>query len=184
MKASKIMIIRHGEKPSKQLYPRGVDQYGIKDSSSLIIKGWQRAGALAVLFAPPNGIVLNDKLATPQHLFAPGVGKHSNSKRSEQVISVLAEKIGVKINTKHLKGEEEKVAEKAMQCDGTVLIAWEHDNIHLIANVILGDESAPQAWPEKRFDVIFVFDYDEASEKYVFSQTTQMIMPGDKLTAI
>lgn len=184
MKTKKIIIIRHGEKPSDKLYPRGIDASGIKDEESLIVKGWQRAGALAVLFDPPNGVVLNDKIAKPSHMFAPGLGKHSPSKRSEQVISVIAEKLGVKINTSCLKGEEEKVAKKAMKCGDVALIAWEHNAIHDIVNAILGDESAPQAWPEKRFDIIFVLDYDEVNDKYVFSQTTQMIMPGDKPTTI
>lgn len=184
MKATKIMIIRHGEKPSNELFPRGVDVHGIKDSDSLIVKGWQRAGGVAVLFDPPGGIVLNDKLAKPQHLFAPKFGKHKHSKRSEQVLSVLADKIGVKVDTSIDKGDETKMAHHAMHCEGIVLIAWEHENIHLISNVITGDESTPQGWPSNRFDIVFVFDYDEETKSYKFSQTTQMIMPGDKPTII
>jgi hypothetical protein len=185
MKSSKIMIIRHGEKPADAGFPRGVTDHGLKDNESLSVKGWQRAGALAVLFAPTYGPLQNDKIATPDHMFAPGIGRHSNSKRSEQVISILADKLEQKVNTKFIKGDEVEVAKKAMKCGGTVLIAWEHVNIHLIANEIMGNTtSVPQSWPGKRYDLIFVFDYDEEKDAYVFSQTTQMVLPGDKDTTI
>jgi hypothetical protein len=49
----------------------------------------------------------------------------------------------------------------------------------------MGDTtSVPQSWPGKRYDLIFVFDYDEEKDAYVFSQTTQMVLPGDKDTTI
>ena len=44
-KASKIMIIRHAEKPTGQ--QDGVDESGTSSPHHLIVRGWQRAGALA-----------------------------------------------------------------------------------------------------------------------------------------
>jgi hypothetical protein len=178
------MIIRHGEKPANSGFPVGVTHHGKKDEESLSIRGWQRAGALAVLFAPSHGQLQNAALVTPSHMFAPGIGKHSNSKRSAQVISVLADKLGIEIETKYLKGEESKVAKKAMKAGGTVLIAWEHTNIHLIANKIMGGDYVPQEWPGDRYDIIYVFDYDEVTDSYVFSQVPQMVISGDKPTTI
>jgi len=179
MKASKIMIVRHGEKPADKGVPKGVTYQGEKDTEALSVRGWQRAGALSVLFAPSYGPLQNTKLATPTKLIAPGVGPHSPSERSEQVISVLAGKIGLTIDTKYLKGDEKKVAKLAMKSDGIVLIAWEHTNIHFIANKIMGEPVVPQAWPEDRFDIVYVFDYDAITDSYVFSQVPQMVLSGD-----
>jgi len=50
--ATKIMLIRHAEKPPNNPPPHGVDAKGDHDSESLIVQGWQRAGALTVYFAP------------------------------------------------------------------------------------------------------------------------------------
>jgi len=44
MRPSKIMIIRHVEKPSKDGTVWGVNEDGTNDNESLTIRGWQRAG--------------------------------------------------------------------------------------------------------------------------------------------
>src|SRR5262249_5826382 len=43
-----ILVIRHAEKPEGD--DLGVDQKGNPTPESLIVRGWQRAGALAVFF--------------------------------------------------------------------------------------------------------------------------------------
>lgn len=48
--ATKIMLIRHAEKPIKDFY--GVTDKGVRDRHTLIVKGWQRAGALVVVYKP------------------------------------------------------------------------------------------------------------------------------------
>ena len=55
--ATKIMIIRHAEKPTTTPPPplNGVTITGKQDKDSLIPRGWQRAGALVTLFAPARG---------------------------------------------------------------------------------------------------------------------------------
>ena len=50
MALGKIMLVRHAEKPGEPPPPHGVDPAGEKDKDSLIVRGWQRAGALACLF--------------------------------------------------------------------------------------------------------------------------------------
>ena len=52
MPANKIMVIRHAEKPSDDGAIEGVTAAGEKCKHELIVRGWQRAGALARLFAP------------------------------------------------------------------------------------------------------------------------------------
>ncbi len=178
MKAKKIMIIRHAEKPADSGAPFGVDINGKQNPESLIPLGWQRAGALATLFAPLDGKPQQPGLAIPQFLYASGVGKHSNSLRPQETITPLAEKLGIKINGHYMKQDEEDMLKDALGCDGIVLIAWQHQDIPGIANLILKNSTtAPQTWPGDRFDVVWVFDrHDDA---YVFSQIPQQLLAGD-----
>ena len=72
--ATRIMVIRHAEKPDKyggKTYD-GVtltgSSCGTSGAEDLVTIGWQRAGGLVSLFAPPWGPKPN--LATPQFLYA------------------------------------------------------------------------------------------------------------------
>lgn len=77
MAATKIMLIRHAEKPNGGTH--GVDPSGERDDEDLTVRGWQRAGALARLFLPASGTFSDPRLATPHTIFASGAGKHSKS---------------------------------------------------------------------------------------------------------
>jgi len=181
-KASKIMIIRHAEKPNGQ--HDGVDESGASSAHHLIVRGWQRAGALACLFAPAYGSVQNTLLAKPAFIFAsapsddPELG-NSRSRRSEDTLKPLAERIGVDINLGFSKGQETALAKAAQACNGPVLIAWQHENINLIVNAILGSKSAPQTWPKERFDVVFVLTLNSWQGTYSFAQVPQCLLAGD-----
>lgn len=48
MPATKIMLIRHAEKPRDDGSVRGVAADGRQDPEELVVRGWQRSGALAV----------------------------------------------------------------------------------------------------------------------------------------
>ena len=48
--ASKIMVIRHAEKPTPKI--SGVKETGDSSAHALIVRGWQRAGALATILIP------------------------------------------------------------------------------------------------------------------------------------
>jgi hypothetical protein len=63
VKAPKIMIIRHAEKPAGKV--AGVDEAGESSGHHLSVRGWQRAGALACLFAPAQGPLQSLRLFLP-----------------------------------------------------------------------------------------------------------------------
>ena len=156
-----------------------MDIDGNQNAESLIPRGWQRAGALSEFFASANG----SRIAVPQYIYASGVGKHSSSLRPQETITPLAEKLTIRIDTKFLKGQESDVANDAMNRSGIVLISWEHQNIHLIANQILGNTTtSPQNWPGDRFDLVWVFDIQSGS--YKFDQVPQQLLSGDRNTII
>ncbi|HMF96844.1 MAG TPA: hypothetical protein VKE96_21240 [Vicinamibacterales bacterium] len=192
--ATKIMVIRHAEKPgtySGQAYA-GVSLNGLSCGKSgaedLVTIGWQRAGALVSLFAPPWGPKAG--LATPQFLFAadpdPKKSKSSSSassgdepsQRPYETITPLAALLGVTINKDFSKNHFSKMVDAALQCPGDVLICWQHQDIALgtakqpgISQVILtktgttGTMGIPATWPTwpatkgtARYDLVFVFD--------------------------
>jgi hypothetical protein len=185
-KAQTIMIIRHGEKPGGKM--AGVNEAGTKSDHDLSVRGWQRAGALACLFAPARGALQNELLAKPAFIFASASGDsgtgNSRSRRSEETVVPLAQRIGVAVDLRFSKGQEKALAEAAQACDGPVLIAWQHENIGVIANLILGAQVAgaqvaPESWPSDRFDLIFVLSLNLLDGRYSFAQVTQCLLAGD-----
>jgi hypothetical protein len=202
--ASKIMIIRHAEKPPASPPPYGVTHHGKQDDESLIVLGWQRAGALATYFFPQQQAHFqNPSIATPQTIYASKIetkdaeandskGKKkkigSKSKRPQETVTPLIELLGSKAESNFTfdKGDEAAVAASAMACTGVVLICWEHQSIPAIANGLPVDAQTPvpQQWPvdsknQGRFDVVWVFDLEKASGPYSFSQVPQCVLAGD-----
>jgi hypothetical protein len=186
-KAPTIMIIRHAEKPNGQ--SAGVTEPGAVDARDLSVRGWQRAGALACFLSPAHGPLQNPLLAKPEFIFASAavddpVPGNSRSRRSEETVRPLAELVGIDVDLRFSKGEEKALALAAIGCSGPVLIAWQHENISLIANTILGAKLAPQTWPSGRFDLVFVLTLDRLHRTYDFAQVPQCLLAGDLATSI
>jgi hypothetical protein len=184
--ATKVMIIRHAEKPVGQIL--GINESGVEDSSSLIPQGWQRAGALVSLFGASSG-----PLPTPSYLFAPNVFGSGTSERPFETITPLAAKLAIAINAnpaadnpgQYASTDYAAMVSVALGCQGVVLIAWEHEDIPSIANLLLGNSTtAPQTWPSARFDVIWIFDLNPATNTYTFSQAPQLLLHGDLASPI
>ena len=177
---SKIMLIRHAERPAKMGAPYGMKPNGDHDVNSLSTVGWQRAGALVTLFGPTKGPLQDSRLAVPTSLFATDIGHGSESKREQQTITPLASKLGLDVNSKYLKQDSEQVVKEVLASDGDALICWDHKFLPAVANGILGNTTtAPQKWKRKRFDVVWVFDWNASTESYSFSQVPQELLPGD-----
>ena len=185
--ATKIMLIRHAEKPAGTM--QGVDVDGTDAKEFLVVQGWQRAGALVRFFAPSSPQFQRPGIDRPQSLFASGpvskkeetAGNGSNSYRPEQTITPLSQLLGsqVPLNLGFAKGEEAQVAAAAVACDGVVLIAWQHEGIPAIADAIPGKTGVvPSEWPGDRFNIVWVFDL-QANGRYSFSQAPQMLLSGD-----
>jgi broad specificity phosphatase PhoE len=182
MPTSKIMVIRHAEKPNGA---SGVMPDGTGNSEALIPTGWQRAGALVGLFVPPGGHFADPHLATPQAVYASGIGHHSKSLRPQQTVAPLAAKLGLSVDTGHAKGDEAALVQAATAIGGTVLIAWEHEAIPAIAQLVLGgNQGVPQHWPDDRFDLVWVFDRPDGQGTWSFTQVPQRLLAGDRADPI
>jgi hypothetical protein len=184
-RATKIMLLRHAEKPAKDNAPFGVTRKGLRSKEALTVRGWQRAGALANLFAPVNGHLHNTSLATPQFLYASKPLLRKGSRRPMQTLVPLGEKLAIKINSEFQRSEFERMIEEVFSRNGVVLICWQREYLPDIASLILGKKSiAPPDWPEDRYDMIWVFDLNRETSRYGFHQVPQELLAGDLTSPI
>jgi hypothetical protein len=180
MAATKIMIIRHAERPPDDGSISGVSESGEKDPKALIVRGWQRAGALVRFFAPADGHFVNPQLATPDTIFASKVAHHSPSLRPQHTVTLLADFLHKALVQTRIKGEEKALAADALAADGTVLISWEHEAIPELVNFITGNNTTcPQKWHSSRFDLVWVLNRPSTSAPWTFAQVPQLLLPGD-----
>ena len=207
MGATKIMVIRHAEKPGTY---DGIDYAGVAATGepckkSLVTLGWERAGGLVGLFAPPWGPARKD-LAIPASLFAadpwedgaqePSADESEGepSQRPYQTVTAVAAKIGksISIDTGFKKSEFKPMVDAALTRQGVVLIAWQHQCIPDMARHILkhtgtptGKFPIPIKWPEDRYDLVWVFDRpDGKGHITAFTQVPQLLLAGDQKKVI
>ena len=176
--AKRIMIIRHGEKPSKKDSIKGVSLSGFRSKNELSARGWQRSGALVRLFNPIDDTCSHPALRKPDVILAEDPKGHIKSLRPLHTIGSLAQSLRKKPVLRYTKGQEKRLVEFAKAQSGVVLICWEHSAIIEIANLLLGDnKSCPQKWPGHRFDLVWIFKPNRKSWK--FTQVPQLLLPGD-----
>ncbi len=177
MPTTKIMVIRHAEKPNGEA---GVMPDGAESPEALTPTGWKRARALVGLFDPPGGRFADPRIARPGALFASG----SESLRPKQTIEPLAAALNLTIDATSLKGQEDRLVDKAKAAGGVVLLCWQHEAIPKIAALIRGsDDGVPPVWPGHRFDLVWVFDRQEG-DVWSFEQAPERVLPGDSAKPI
>jgi hypothetical protein len=182
MPATKLMLIRHAEKPDGN--ETGIDLKGKPDEHELTVRGWQRAGALVPFFADAKPGRSSSPIERPAVIFATAAVSHSESKRPLHTVTPLAQRLGIGIDSDFAEGSEEAMLKRAVATDGAVLICWHHEAIPAIANLILQAQTAPQKWPGDRFDVVWIFVRDAANARWSFSQMPQQLLHGDAPTVI
>jgi hypothetical protein len=204
MGPTKIMIIRHAEKPGTygEATYQGINAEGHKDESSLVTMGWERAGAIANLFCPTNNIFQNKVLTKPDCIYASDPASKSDgeepSQRPYQTISALAAKMKLPaslLNISFKKKDYPNMVTSVLGLSGTVLISWQHQDIlpkdqgvDCIVNEILKQSSTPASglpipagpWPASRYDMVFVFERPTDSGPFTnFIQVPQLLLAGD-----
>jgi hypothetical protein len=98
--------------------------------------------------------------------------------RPQHSLLPLASLLEAELNRDYYEGQEKELVQKVIAA-GTVLIAWKHNNMQVIANAILGNKtSAPQYWPLDRFDLVWVFD--RRGDTWTFTQVPQLLLAGDR----
>ena len=121
-----VILIRHAEKPGGDWPGPGLTEEGIEDPESLVVRGWQRAGGLALLLSGSSGA-----LSRPDRIYASGVekkdGTGSRSKRPLQTVAPLGRKLGLVIVDRFSKGQESDLASELMASVGS---PWFRGNIN------------------------------------------------------
>jgi hypothetical protein len=200
MGASRIMLTRHAEKPG--LY-NGVRYEGVRadggtDVKSLVTVGWERAGGLVTLFAPPRGPASG--LSTPGYLFAAdpedrgdggrGGADDEPSQRPYQTLTALAQQLVLPIHAEGKKANFKEMVHAALGCEGVVLISWQHQDIpaigqHILKHTGTSGLSLPTTWPSERYDLVWVFDRPSGSGPIsAFNQVPQLLLAGDRESVI
>jgi hypothetical protein len=188
---TKIMIIRHAEKPPKSPGKKGpwdvLEDGEPGNGKSLIVPGWQRAGALNAFFAPYQAKPANPKIATPDYIYA--ANPKGESHRPCETVTPLAAWLGYRQGspqfnvTYQIGGGEPQLAKSVLSLSGVVLICWEHKNIMPNLMQVINEAvpianyaSIPSPWPDV-FYLVWVLDLTGSS--YVWTSLNQNLMAGD-----
>ncbi len=177
---TRLMIIRHAEKPSEGPQGRGVSFDGDHDKHELTIRGWQRAGALVRFFSPLPPGASSPLISEPRSIFAAAAVRGSPSVRSQHTVEPLAEMLGLKVCCAYAEDQEAGLAQAMLKARSPVLTAWHHKHIPPLVRALAGEAFAfPACWPDERFDVVWVLDREGPGAPWRFAQVTQRLLPGD-----
>lgn len=175
---NKIMLIRHAEKPEDG-GAQGVSLLGAADDHELIVRGWQRAGALVRLFNPVGGRPAVQGLAVPTAVFASAAVHGENSLRPQHTVMPLCEDLRTIPNIAFVPEDHAGLAEAILAQAGPVLVSWHHEDIPGIVHALAPGVVCPAAWPHDRFDLVWVLDRAGSERPWAFSQIPQLLLPHD-----
>lgn len=186
------MFVRHAEKPAHKSAPYGVNKHGEPDDHSLSPRGWSRAGALAALFSHAP-LQSHGGLTRPTRVFATGPSHQTKSHREIDTANPTAERLDVTLETKFTHGEEPELAKEILTSAEPTLVVWHHGELpHLLSQFkIINSDGVPSAWPEDRFDLVWVLQREPGAgvgaagatgdePTYRFSISPQLLLAGDK----
>jgi hypothetical protein len=184
MSALTILIIRHAEKPGENWPGPGLTDKGEQDTESLVIRGWERAGAWTALFGAGLG---GTDYPVPQAIYAATPGdpnklNHGPSRRPYQTVFALAPRLNLTPNKSFGKGDEKHLVDALLTLSGVVLVCWEHKAIisDILPKLPVSNKSdLPDHWSGLRFDVVLRFDRAANAATFVFKELFPCLMSGD-----
>jgi broad specificity phosphatase PhoE len=171
---TKLMIIRHAEKPDKKAGIEGVTEAGLVDKDDLTARGWQRAGALVRFFNPSLPASPSAGISVPGAIFATPPSDDNPSKRPLHTVKPLAKDLKFEVCKDFALHQEKGVIDTARGAAATVLICWHHERIPNLA-AELGIKI--DKWPDDVFDRVLVFD--RGGEEWKLNVVPQRLLPGD-----
>jgi hypothetical protein len=186
MSALTILIIRHAEKPGEAWPGPGLTPDGVADKKSLVIRGWQRAGAWSALFGGGRG---GDDFPEPAAIYAANPSSTAGedpSQRPFETIAPLAARLKLTPIVKYPLGAEQDLVAEIVGLGGVVLVSWEHKAIAktILPAIAKGQilQGMPAKWDGARFDVVLRFDRSAPGAPWSFRQLFPRLMSGDSAT--
>jgi hypothetical protein len=184
MSSLTIMLARHAEKPGGAFPGEGLTYEGKPDEKSLVVRGWQRAGAWAGLFSqgeargdypPPNVIYAAKPKAVSEGA--------SFSHRPWETAVPVAKRLHLDPNTSYGVSQEADLIKEIVKLTGVVLVFWEHKAIvEEIVPALLKKQvlpGVPTKWDGDRFDVVLRFDRAVPDAPWSFRQLSPRLLDGD-----
>ena len=146
------------------------------------LRGWQRAGARAALFAGGGGA----DYPVPTRLYAARPGDdsdpdHGPSRRPSETLQPLADRLGLPLDTRIKQGDEAVLAAELQSLSGVVLVAWEHKAIveGLVPQLPIGKGSPPTHWPDDCYNLVLRFDRAAGASAFDYRPLWPRILSGD-----
>lgn len=175
---STVMVIRHAEKPTPDgVPPFGLDPDGRHDVDALLVRGWQRAGALARFFAPRDGGPPPAGIARPTFLFAAAPTPDHPSRRAGMTLAPLAALTGLVPDASFGPDQEAGAAAAILRRSGVGLVAWEHKRIVDLVAALTGGTIQGPHWSGHRYDMVLVLERD--GTRWRLTQVPQLLLAGD-----
>jgi hypothetical protein len=185
MSALTVLIIRHAEKTGEESPGPGLTSDGQQDRKSLVVRGWQRAGAWAALF----GTDLGNEYPKPNVIYAAkpnaeaGAPDIEPSQRPYETIKPLADRLQLVPQTEWAPGNETELVAATTSLTGVVLICWEHKMIvrALLPALLNGQviPRVPSKWDGSRYDIVLRFDRVLDGPSWSFRQLFPRLLAGD-----
>ena len=182
MSALTVMLVRHGEKPGGAFPGPGTTPEGVEDDKSLVVRGWQRAGAWASLFvAGPNDYPRANVVyaAAPRPL----TKKAEFSHRPFETAGPTAARLALDVRSRWCVGEERALVDEISELTSVVLVFWEHKAIcSAIVPMLCAGQTipgVPTKWDGDRFDVVLRFDRALPGAPWSFRQLSPRLLSGD-----
>jgi hypothetical protein len=128
-------------------------------------------------------------------VFATGPSHQTKSHREIDTANPTAERLDVTLETKFTHGEEPELAKEILTSAEPTLVVWHHGELpHLLSQFeIINSDGVPSAWPEDRFDLVWVLQREPGAgagaagagapadePTYRFTITPQLLLAGDQ----
>lgn len=174
------MFVRHGEKPGEGGPPHGINHHGERDPHCLSVRGWTRAGALAGLFSQ-GPTAAQPSIVVPDRVVATKPSEEAKSRREFDTAQPLAGRLGLDVDEGHGHGHEDRLRDSILGDARSTLVVWHHGGMpNLVGGFPISNaDDVPVAWPQDRFDLIWVLDRRSEQTSYRFSQANQGLLEGD-----